>query len=119
MTSSDHLTEANRIFASLKKLSMPGDYLAIVDGAMVVAYHLGNTLLHKHGILPDAEHANRPSALNQPVDALPAPIRPAFEAFIALEKLRTDYVRKASSYDSALASVVWRHLETMQRACRG
>ena len=118
MTSSDHITEGGRIFASLKKLALPEDYLAIVDGAMIVGYHLGNALLHIHGVLSDAEHANRPSALDQRIDTLPAPIRPAFEAFAELEKLRFDYVRSASTYNDRLASVVWRHLETMQHACR-
>ena len=118
MTSGDHITEAGRIFASLQKLSMPDDYLAIVDGAMIVGYHLGNALLHKHRVLADNEHANTPSKLERPINALPVPIQPACEAFAELEKLRFVYVRSASTYDERLASVVWRHLETMQRACR-
>lgn len=117
MTSGDHMAEGARICASLKKLSMPEDYLAIVDGAMIVGYHLGNALLHQHRVLPDTAHANRPSALEQPIGALPAAIQPAFNAFAALEKLRFDFVRSVSTYDERLATVVWQHLDTMQRAC--
>jgi hypothetical protein len=79
---------------------------------------LGNALLHKHGVLAETEHANTPSKLDRPINALPAPIQAAYEAFAELEKLRFDYVRSASKYDARLASVVWLHLETMQRACR-
>ena len=118
MTDADHIMQARHIFASLKKLSMPEDYLAIADGAMIVGYHLGNALLHRHGVLADTDHANTPSKLDRPINALPAPIQAAYEAFAELEKLRFDYVRSASKYDARLASVVWLHLETMQRACR-
>ena len=77
MTDADHITQAGHIFASLKKLSMPDDYLAIADGAMIVGYHLGNALLHRHGVLADTEHANTPSKLDRPINALPAPIQAA------------------------------------------
>ena len=117
MNCSDHLREGGRIIASLDKLSMPDDYLAIVDGAMIAGYHLGNALLHRHDVLPDAEHANTPSKLERPIDTLPAPIQPAYRAFAELEKLRFDFVRSASTYDTRLATEVWRNLEIMQRAC--
>ena len=68
MNSHDHLSAAIRILAGLKKFSLPDDYLAVVDGAMIAGYHLGNALLHKHGVLPDAEHANTPSKLERPID---------------------------------------------------
>ena len=118
MTRDEHLAKAAGILASLGKLSFPDDYLAIVDGATIAGYHLGNALLHGHGVLPDIEHANTPSKLDRPVSALPAPIQRAFEAFTELEKLRFDYVRSPSVYGARLASEVWRHLEAMQRACR-
>jgi hypothetical protein len=117
MNCNDHLIEASRILAGLKKFSMPGDYLAVVDGSMVAGYHLGNALLHRHGVLPDAEHANTPSKLGRPVEMLPVSIQPAYRAFAALEKLRFDFVRSASSYDPRLATEVWAHLEVMQKAC--
>lgn len=118
MTSDEHLAKAAGVLASLGKLSFPDDYLAIVDGATIAGYHLGNALLHRHGVAPDAEHSNTPSKLGRPISALPESIQRAFEAFTELEKLRFDYVRSPSVYDGRLASVVWRHLETMQRACR-
>ena len=117
MNSLDHLSAAIRILAGLKKFSLPDDYLAVVDGAMIAGYHLGNALLHKHGVLPDAEHANTPSKLERPIDTLPTQIQPAYRAFTALEKLRFDFVRSASTYDGRLAIEVWRHLETMKKAC--
>ncbi len=118
MTSDEHLAKAAGILASLGKLSFPDDYLAIVDGATIAGYHLGNALLHSHGVMPGTEHSNTPSKLDRPISALPEPIQRAFQAFAELEKLRSDYVRSASVYDEQLASAVWRHLETMQRACR-
>ncbi len=117
MTRDEHLAKAGVILASLGKLAFPDDYLAIVDGATIAGYHLGNALLHSHGVLPDMEHYNTPSKLARPISALPAPIQRAFEAFAELEKLRFDYVRSPSAYDERLASVVWRNLETMQQAC--
>jgi hypothetical protein len=118
MTSDEHLAKAAGILASLGKLSFPEDYLALVDGAMIAGYHLGNALLHSHGVAPDAEHSNAPSKLARHVGALPTPIQRAFEAFTELEKLRFDYVRSPSVYDERLAFAVWHNLETMQQACR-
>jgi hypothetical protein len=96
---------------------MPDDYLAIVDGAMVAGYHLGNALLHVHGLSADCEHTNTPSKLERGIDTLPAPIQAAFGAFAALEKLRFDYVRSASVYDPRVATEVWRCLEVIEHAC--
>jgi hypothetical protein len=118
MTSDEHLAKAERILASLNKLAFPDDYLALVDGAMIAGYHLGNALLHGHGILPDTEHANTPSKLDRPISALPEPIQRAFHAFAELEQLRFDYVRSPSTYDERLSTATWRHLETMRQECR-
>jgi len=118
MTGNMHLAKAERIFAGLKKLAFPDDYPALVDGAMIAGYHLGNALLHRHGILPDTEHANTPSKLDRPISALPEPIQRPFQAFAEMEKLRFDYVRSPSTYDERLATATWRHLETMLQACR-
>ncbi len=117
MNSAKHLAQAAIVMAGMRKLTMPGDYLAIVDGAMIAGYHLGNALLHAHGVFADAEHANTPSKLACDIDSLPAPIRPAFVAFTELEKFRFDYVRNASVYDERLGAEVWRCLEVMQQAC--
>jgi hypothetical protein len=119
MTSAEHIAQAELILAGLRKLTLPDDYLAIVDSGMVIGYHLGNALLHRHGVAPDANHTNTPSKLDCAISALPAPIRPAFDAFAALEKLRFDFVRSPSVYDERLATEVWRHIETMRQSCRG
>ena len=117
MNSDKHLAQAAIILAGMRKLAMPGDYLAIVDGAMVAGYHLGNAALHAHGVTGDAEHVNTPSKLERAIDTLPAPIRSAFVAFEELEKFRFDFVRSASVYDERLGADVWRCLEVMQQAC--
>ena len=117
MTGAEHIAQAERMMAGLKKLALPDDYLAIVDGGTAAGYHLGNALLHLHGIASDALHTNTPSKLDCPIAALPAPIRPAFAAFAALESLRSTYVRSASVYEARLATDVWRCLETMRAAC--
>ncbi len=117
MNSDDHFEAGGRVLVSIQKLAMPDDYLAMVDGAMVAGYHFGNALLHRHGALPDDEHANTPSKLERPIDSLPAAIQPAYRAFAELEKLRFDFVRSASVYDARLATEVWRHLEALRQAC--
>ena len=117
MNSTRHLAQAELVLAGMRKLTMPGDYLAIVDGAMIAGYHLGNALLHTHGVFADTEHATTPSKLERGFDTLPAPIRPAFVAFTELEKFRFDYVRSASVYDERLGTAVWRCLDVMQQAC--
>ncbi len=119
MNSAKHLAQAAIVLAGMRKLTMPGDYLAIVDGAMVAGYHLGNALLHAHGVSTNTEHANTPSKLACGIDSLPVHIRPAFVAFTELEKFRFDYVRNVSVYDERLDGEVWRCLETMWRACAG
>jgi hypothetical protein len=100
VNSARHLAQADVILAGMRKLTMPGDYLAIVDGAMVAGYHLGNALLHVHGISADSEHTNTPSKLERGIDTL-----------------RLDYVRSASVYDPRVATEVWRCLEVMEHAC--
>jgi hypothetical protein len=115
--SEQHLAQAEIILAGLRKLSMPSDYLAIVDGAMVAGYHFGNALLHAHGLSAAAEHTNTPSKLERPVDALPGPLRPAFAAFAELEKFRFDYVRSASVYNDHLQADIGRCLDVMREAC--
>lgn len=116
MTPDEHVARAERIITSLRKLAFPDDYLAIVDGAMIAGYHLGNALLHRHGVLPVTAHANSPSRLEIPVAALPALLQPAFHAFAELERLRSEYVRGPSDYGAELSGAVWKHLEVMRRA---
>jgi hypothetical protein len=116
MNVEQHAAKAKRIFASLEKLRYPEDYLALVDGALVAGYHLGNALLHRHGVLPESEHANTPSKLSMPVADLPAAIQPAFRAFSELERLRTDFVRSPSAYDPKLATEVPALLQIMRQA---
>lgn len=116
MTREEHLEKASRVLASLRKLAFPEDYLATVDGAMIAGYHLGNALLHRHGVLPATAHANSPSKLDVPLEKLPAAVRPAFRAFAELERLRFEYVRSPSSCDAALATAVRERLEVMRRA---
>lgn len=117
MNSARHLAQASVILAGMRKLAMPADYLALVDGAMVAGYHLGNALLHAHGVSADTEHANTPSKLTCDIDVLPAAIRPAFTAFAEIEQYRFDYVRSASIYDERLDTKIRRCLAVMQQAC--
>ncbi|MBX9810045.1 MAG: hypothetical protein K2Y16_00330 [Burkholderiales bacterium] len=118
MTPAEHLAKAQVVLASLYKLTFPGDYLAIVDGAMIAGYHLGNALLHEHGVLPDDAHANTPSKLERPIDSLPPAIQMAFRAFAELERLRFEYVRSPSRYDAGLERRVWDLLKEMQQVKR-
>lgn len=119
MTPADHLVKAQAVLSSLRKLAFPVDYLAIVDGAMIAGYHLGNALLHRNGVLQDDLHANSPSKLERPLDDLPPAIQPAFRAFAELERLRFEYVRSASEYHVRLERETWALLEEMRLAASG
>lgn len=115
MNVEQHTSKAQRVLTSLSKLHFPEDYLAIIDGAMVAGYHLGNALLHKSSVSDTDLHFNSPSKLGMPIPDLPATLQPAFKAFTELERLRFVYVRNPSSYDSALADLVKRNLDEMMQ----
>lgn len=119
MKPADHLVKGGRVEQSMRKLAAGEDYLAIIDASLVAGYHWGNAILHRHGVLQEAEHANTPSKLGTPVDALPADARPAFAAFTELEQLRSDYVRSPSRYAAGVEDRVWQALGVMRRAAEG
>lgn len=116
MNIEQHTAKAQRVLSSLSKLRFPEDYLAIIDGAVVAGYHLGNALLHRYRALPESDHANSPSKLLMPVSDLPDAIQPAFRAFSELERLRSEYVRGTSVYDTRLATEVPALLDTLRQA---
>ena len=116
MTPAEHLAKAQRVEQTLRKLSPGEDYLAIIDGAMIAGYHWGSAILHRQGVLPEAQHTSTPSKLEVPIDRLPPAAQPAFTAFSELERLRFDYVRSASRPADGLEDRVWRALEVMRRA---
>ncbi len=118
MNTAKHLAQADAVLAGMRKLAVPDDYLAVVDAAMVAAYHFGNALLHAHGVSAESEHTTRPSGLDRPTASLPEPIRAAFAAFAELERLRFDHVRSASVYREGIGEAVWRNLGTMRATCR-
>lgn len=113
-----HLDKARRVLASLRKLPPESAAMCIVDGAMIAGYHLGNALLHSAGVCPDDQHFNTPSKLDRPVGSLPDAVRPAFEAFTELEKLRSTYVRSPNACDAQVPALVSKHLTVMTRACK-
>lgn len=112
----EHLAKAQRVLNSANKFRFPEDYLAIVDSAMIAGYHLGNALLHKHGISAPNQHFNAASHLEAGVNSLPLEIQPAFKAFAELERLRFEFVRSPSQYDSNLSKLVPQYLNLMKRA---
>jgi hypothetical protein len=116
MSPEQHLAKGARVMAGMAKFRMPDDYLALIDASLIAGYHYGNALLHRAGVLPESEHANTPSKLEAMARSIPASIQPAFAAFAGLEKLRTDFVRSPSDYDSGLAQRVVELLDIMRRA---
>ena len=116
MTRDEHLVKARRIVASLEKLSLESDAMCVIDGAVIAGYHLGNALLHRHGVLPDVEHANTPSKLPVAPAQLPTAIQPAFAAFTELERLRLEHVRSPGACDATLAKRAWQLLDDIRHA---
>lgn len=118
MNVEQHTAKAQRVLISLSKLHFPEDYLAIVDGAMVAGYHLGNALLHQHNVSSACIHFNSPSKLVTSISDLPPTVQPAFKAFAKLEQLRSEYVRSPACFDSTLAELTNRNLDVMRCALR-
>lgn len=108
-----HVDKGQRVMASLRKLPPESAAMCIIDGAVIAGYHLGSALLHSSGVCPDDKHFNTPSKLDRPVSGLPDAVRPAFEAFTELERLRTMYVRSPNACDSRIAALAWHHLAVM------
>ena len=117
MRPAQHLEKARRVVRSLDKLDAAGDSFAIIDGALIAGYHLGNALLHAHGVSAPAVHFNTPSKLEQPIDTLPAAAQPAFRSFGELEALRSVYVRGPAPPDERAAQEARRALAEMVRHC--
>lgn len=117
MNTGQHLEKARRILAGLNKLDPAADALAIIDGTMVAGYHLGNAQLHRHGVSEASIHFNTPSKLEVPMSALPAAVKPAYDAFAGLEDMRTRYVRSPKAPDAAVALEAQRLLRAMAGCC--
>lgn len=117
MNPDQHLEKARRILAGLSKLDPATDTLALIDGTMIAGYHLGNAQLHRHGVTDVLTHFNTPSKLERPMTALPAAVKPAYDAFAALEGLRSTYVRSPNTPDEALGREAQRLMEAMASCC--
>lgn len=117
MNADQHLEKAHRILAGLNKLDPSADALAIIDGAMVAGYHLGSAALHQHGVTEPSVHFNTPSKFEVPADTLPAAVKPAYDAFVKLEHLRSRYVRSPNQPDTAVAADAQRILSDMASHC--
>lgn len=117
MTPEEHLEKARRILEGLAKLDPAGDTLALIDGTMIAGYHLGNAGLHSHGVTDASVHFNTPSKLEMPMATLPEAVKPAYEAFSALENLRSTYVRSPHTPDAAVGREAQRLMQAMARSC--
>lgn len=117
MTPEQHLGKARRILEGLAKLDPTDDTLALIDGTMIAGYHLGNAELHRHRVSEVAVHFNTPSKLEMPMAALPPALAPAYDAFAALENLRTTYVRSPHTPDTEVGREARRLMRAMARSC--
>jgi hypothetical protein len=113
----EHLEAAWRILAGLAKMDPQADPLALIDGTMVAGYHLGNAMLHAHGVTAPSVHFNTPSKFEVPPDALPSTLKPVYEAFVGLEKLRSYYVRSPNEPDRSAALSAQQLLARMAELC--
>jgi hypothetical protein len=108
---------ARRILAGLSKLDQDVDRFAIIDGTMVAAYHLGNAALHAHGVTEPSLHFNTPSKFEVPPDSLPTTLKSVYDAFEALEILRSRYVRSSDEPDTNTARSARHQLARMAELC--
>ncbi len=117
MTPDQHLEKARRILAGLARLDPATDTFALIDGTMIAGYHLGNAELHRHRVSGISVHFNTPSKLEMPVTALPASVKPAYDAFAALEGLRSTYVRSPNTPDVEVGREAQRLMKAMAACC--
>ena len=117
MNCDEHLAKARRILAGMNKLDASSDTLAIIDGTMLAGYHLAGAVLHSNGVTETSVHFNTPSKFEVPAETLPPAVKPAYDAFVKLEDLRSRYVRSANSPDASVAEDAQRILAEMSRHC--
>lgn len=117
MNRSEHLVMARRILAGLAKLDPETDRLALIDGTMIAGYHLGSAALHAHGVTDPSVHFNTPSKFEVAPDTLPPALKPVYEAFDGLEKLRARYVRSPNEPDGTAALAARKLLVRMAELC--
>ena len=103
MNAEQHRVKARRIVQSLGKLDPAEDRYAFIDGTMIAGYHIGNALLHAHGVSAADVHWNTPAKLEISIEDLPKDVTTAFAFFAELEALRLRYVRNADVPDQAAA----------------
>ena len=117
MNTQEHFEKARRIVAGLDKLNAADDALAIIDGAMIAGYHLGNAMLHLHGVTEPSVYFNTPSKLTMPLESLPPTVKPAYDAFERLEALRLRYVRNPGVADAAVVLEAKNTVDAMMGHC--
>lgn len=117
MNRNEHLEMARRILTGLAKLDPETDRLALIDGTMVAGYHLGSAALHAHGITGPSVHFNTPSKFEVAPETLPPALKPVYETFDGLEKLRSRYVRSPNEPDVNTALSAQKLLARMAELC--
>ena len=117
MNAEQHFVKARNILAGLAKLDPAAEPLAVIDGAMIAGYHLGNAALHAHGVTDVSVHFNTPSKFEVPPETLPAALKPVYEVFAELEALRSHYVRSPNQPDGQAAVDAWLLLRRMAALC--
>ena len=116
MTGDQHRAVASKILLSLKKMILPPDYRPVIEGAIVVAYHLGNAVFHDYQVSETDEHINIPSRSNLSKENLPNNARSAWHAFEALENLRIGYVRRFVPYNDEVLTTLKRAMNDLAAA---
>jgi hypothetical protein len=117
MNTDQHLEKARGILAGLAKLDPAADTLALIDGTMIAGYHLGNGALHAHGVTEVSVHFNTPSKFEVPPETLPTAVKPVYDAFEALEALRSKYVRSPNQPGAQVAVEARLLVSRMAKLC--
>jgi len=101
----EHILKADRIEASIGKLTPAEDFELVIELCMLAATHLFNAALHVEGVTHG--HSDQSHTVRPPMDyhrkSPSGALRQGMEALSYIEKLRPVYVRGGAPFDDEVA----------------
>lgn len=125
MEASKHLSKAQRLENSMRKLSPAEDCETIIENCMLAGTHLINAALHKikvseadiiHSDLLAIDRA-KGLAIAPGFDIVQAELKTAYSALQKIESVRPDFIRGDGECGSALAEEMLGQYEALKQCC--